>query len=429
MTDFIIETEQKILSLILKKPDRYFDLSELKWFMFSYEPFRIIFRAIEQCVENKEFPDKSTILNRIFLETSKKENIEVFSTYIDKLLSIEDTDFNLRDYENIIISQYKAREAVFLASSLINEIKTSKDPIAIIYQYSKKFENLALTGNGDNVNDFNVVLKLTWDNLISKISNQGINGFTTGISSLDKITDGINPGELWVVAGRPGMGKSALFCNMALKQALNDIPVCYVSLEMRNINVAQRMISIYTGIPHEKIRFGTLTQEELDKISEAIKILKSSPIYIDSNFQADDKYFFSLIKKMVRKNKVKVVILDYLQLLSQRDVEATQELGRITRMSKLLANDLGIGIVVGSQLNRLVETRSDKHPILSDLRQSGYIEEDADVVIGLYRDIKYNQRTKTPDLLEIMLLKQREGPIGMLPAKFDEKTYRIEDYV
>lgn len=429
MTDFIIETEQKILSLILKNPDRYFDLSELKWFMFSYEPFRIIFRAIEQCVENKEFPDKSTILNRIFLETSKKENIEVFSTYIDKLLSIEDTDFNLRDYENIIISQYKAREAVFLASSLINEIKTSKDPIAIIYQYSKKFENLALTGNGDNVNDFNVVLKLTWDNLISKISNQGINGFTTGISSLDKITDGINPGELWVVAGRPGMGKSALFCNMALKQALNDIPVCYVSLEMRNINVAQRMISIYTGIPHEKIRFGTLTQEELDKISEAIKILKSSPIYIDSNFQADDKYFFSLIKKMVRKNKVKVVILDYLQLLSQRDVEATQELGRITRMSKLLANDLGIGIVVGSQLNRLVETRSDKHPILSDLRQSGYIEEDADVVIGLYRDIKYNQRTKTPDLLEIMLLKQREGPIGMLPAKFDEKTYRIEDYV
>lgn len=429
MTDFIIETEQKILSLILKNPDRYFDLSELKWFMFSYEPFRIIFRAIEQCVENKEFPDKSTILNRIFLETNKKENIEVFSTYIDKLLSLEDTDFNLRDYENIIISQYKAREAVFLASSLISEIKASKDPIAVIYQYSKKFENLALTGNGDNVNDFNVVLKLTWDNLISKISNQGINGFTTGISSLDRITDGINPGELWVVAGRPGMGKSALFCNMALKQALSDIPVCYVSLEMRNINVAQRMISIYTGIPHEKIRFGTLTQDELDKISEAIKILKSSPIYIDSNFQADDKYFFSLIKKMVRKNKVKVVILDYLQLLSQRDVEATQELGRITRMSKLLANDLGIGIVVGSQLNRLVETRSDKHPILSDLRQSGYIEEDADVVIGLYRDIKYNQRTKTPDLLEIMLLKQREGPIGMLPAKFDEKTYRIEDYV
>lgn len=429
MTDFIIETEQKILSLVLKNPDRYFDLSELKWFMFSYEPFRIIFRAVEQCVENKEFPDKSTILNRIFLETNKKENIEVFSTYIDKLLSLEDTDFNLRDYENIIISQYKAREAVFLASSLISEIKASKDPIAVIYQYSKKFENLALTGNGDNVNDFNVVLKLTWDNLISKISNQGINGFTTGISSLDRITDGINPGELWVVAGRPGMGKSALFCNMALKQALNDIPVCYVSLEMRNINVAQRMISIYTGIPHEKIRFGTLTQDELDKISEAIKILKSSPIYIDSNFQADDKYFFSLIKKMVRKNKVKVVILDYLQLLSQRDVEATQELGRITRMSKLLANDLGIGIVVGSQLNRLVETRSDKHPILSDLRQSGYIEEDADVVIGLYRDIKYNQRTKTPDLLEIMLLKQREGPIGMLPAKFDEKTYRIEDYV
>jgi replicative DNA helicase len=429
MNDFVIETEKKILALILQDPDRYFDLAELKWFMLSYEPYRIIFKAFESCVENKEFPDKNTILNHIFLESKKKEDLDVFSSYIDKLLAEKDLDFNIRDYENIVISQYKAKEAVFLASSLINDIKSTSDPIGTIYQYAKKFESLALTGNSDNVSDFNSVLKLAWDNLVSKLSNQGINGYTTGLPSLDKVTDGVNPGELWVIAGRPGMGKSALFCNMALKQALADIPVCYVSLEMRNINVAQRMISIYTGIPHEKIRFGTLSQEELDKIADAIRVLKSFPIYIDSNFQADDKYFFSLIKKMARKNKVKVVILDYLQLLSQRDAEATQELGRITRMAKLLANDLGIGIVIGSQLNRLVETRSDKHPILSDLRQSGYIEEDADIVLGLYRDIKYNQRSKTPDLLEILLLKQREGPIGMLPARFDEKTYRIEDYV
>lgn len=428
MSDFLFDVEKKLLAAILQYPDNYFNISVLDWYMFSYDPFRKIYKAIKSCVEDREFPDKNTVLNRIFLDIKNKNDLDVYANYIDDLLKEQDTEINFRDYENIVVSHYKAREAVFLATSLISEIKSSNDPIKVIYDYSKRFESLVNSHQTDSVNDFESVLRLTWENILDRVSNSGINGITTGLESLDKITDGVNPGELWVIAGRPGMGKSALFCNMALKQALSNVPVLYVSLEMRNINVAQRMLSIYTGISHEKIRFGTLNQAELDRVSEAIRLIKAAPLYVDSNFQADDKYFFSLIKRMHKRYGIKVVILDYLQLLSQREVEATQELGRITRLSKLIANDLGIGVVIGSQLNRLVETRSDRHPVLSDLRQSGYIEEDADVVLGLYRDVKYNPRTKTPDLLELLILKHREGPVGMLPTKFDESTYRIEEY-
>jgi replicative DNA helicase len=175
------------------------------------------------------------------------------------------------------------------------------------------------------------------------------------------------------------------------------------------------------------LRLANLTENQLTTVSNTIKEIKDYPIYIDTNFTSTPEYIVSTIRKYHKLYGIKVVHIDYLQLLVERDENSTNELGRLSRQIKLLSNSLGIATVSYSQLNRLVETRVDKRPILSDLRQSGNIEEDADVVIALYRDEVYNPETKYKGVIEFLIRKQRNGPTGVVTGLFDDVTNRIKD--
>jgi len=237
----------------------------------------------------------------------------------------------------------------------------------------------------------------------------------------------MNSGELWVVAGRPGMGKTAYFCNAMLKQGASNIPLLMFSLEMKKGPLVERMLAIETGISSNDMRMGMLNQEKIDALSDKIKEIKDYPIHIDSNYFSDINYIVTTARRYKALHGIEVIYLDYLQLLAERTSDATNEIGRITRALKLLANDIDVSIVMGSQLSRGVEARPDKRPQLQDLRQSGNIEEDADIVLGLYRDVLYNKKTSDKDLLELLLLKHRNGPTGMLPVGFEQELTRMRD--
>jgi replicative DNA helicase len=224
------------------------------------------------------------------------------------------------------------------------------------------------------------------------------------------------------------MGKTAWCINAINRQAEEGIPTLLISLEMSISSLVYRLLAIRTGIPILKMKLGVLTRKELDTLKEEKDKIASLPIYIDNNFDSDIAYITSVIHRQHLANKIKVVHLDYLQLISIRDINnSVKEYSKISRELKVLANKLGISIVAYSQLTRNTESRNDKRPLLHDLRESGGLEQDADVVIMLYRDEIYNQDSKYKNQLENIIRKQREGELGVLYSKFYGDTNRIEE--
>lgn len=218
---------------------------------------------------------------------------------------------------------------------------------------------------------------------------------------------------------------SAVMCNSSLSTAKEGNPNLIFSYEMPKNTLIDRFLSLETKIGISDIRLGLINQKQIDELSEATKIIDGLPIYIDTNFAGNIGYLSSTIRRYKRLHDIKVVYLDYIQLMAERSTNATNELGQISRELKLLANNLGIGIVIFSQLNRLLEVRPDKRPILSDLRQSGNLEEDADVAAFLYRDEYYNKESRDVGVLEFIIRKNRNGAVGTIPLMFDPTTTTI----
>jgi len=253
-------------------------------------------------------------------------------------------------------------------------------------------------------------------------------GISSGFKSLDDITGGIAEGQEWMIGARPSMGKSATLLSMLLSVTSQEIPALLINREMMNQDIIERLLSMGTGIDYLKIRTRTLNDEEVKILQRQLKKLRKLPLYIDSNFYGDAGYVSGVIRKHIRIHGIRVVGIDYIQLLAERGSDQTAELGRISRGLKLLAEDQKISIIVLSQLNRLLEGREEKRPILSDLRQSGNLEEDADVVLGLYRDEMYNKNPQTEGVLEFIMLKQRNGPSNkIIPMRFNGECVKIID--
>jgi replicative DNA helicase len=291
----------------------------------------------------------------------------------------------------------------------------------VISQLRTSLDNLSETNGGSVTEKLSDLIQSTWKVIVEKVKNPHID-IPTGYDSVDAVTGGYWAGDLWVIAGRPGSGKSAMLCNKALRSAKKGIGQLIFSLEMSKHSLIQRMLAIETGIPVTDIRLGLLNQKQMDLISDTIKLIKDLPIYIDTNYNNNPNYLSSTIRRYKKLYDIKVTHLDYIQLLVARDTDATHAIGSVSRELKLLANDLGITNVMYSQLNRLVELRPDKRPILSDLRQSGNLEEDPDMAVFLYRDIMYNDDTRSKDSLEYIIRKQRNGPIGTINMHFNVET-------
>ena len=262
----------------------------------------------------------------------------------------------------------------------------------------------------------------------TKKDNPGIVGATTGFPTIDFATNGYNEGTQWIYSGRPGSGKTTVMIQSFRLAANKDVPSLIFNREMGPMELMFRFIAMDESIPYQEIVTGVdLSDHKVTQIGRSVRRLSKLPIYLDSNYYGDIRQVVSTIRKYHRTHGIRLVGIDYVQLLAERQHDQVAELGRISRELKLLALDLGITVVILSQLNRKVEDRDDRRPILSDLRQSGNLEEDADVVIGLYRDDMYVQNSPQAGMIEFLILKQRNGPTGAYSMKFNGKYLQVKD--
>jgi len=272
------------------------------------------------------------------------------------------------------------------------------------------------------------------DHLYHQENPSEVTGIPTGFVDLDRKTSGLQPGDLIIVAGRPSMGKTALALNMAEHVALqHGGPVAVFSMEMSGPQLATRMLGSVGRLDQQKLRTGRLTDDDWHRLTTAVGKLDSAPLHIDETPALNPLELRARARRLHRQyGKLGLIVIDYLQLMSgsstyQNENRAT-ELSEISRSMKALAKELDVPVVALSQLNRALESRNDKRPVMSDLRESGALEQDADLILFIYRDVVYNPNTAEPGKAEIIIGKQRNGPIGTVELTFLGENTRFENY-
>jgi replicative DNA helicase len=263
-------------------------------------------------------------------------------------------------------------------------------------------------------------------------SDGDITGISSGFAEFDKLTAGLQPGDLVIVAGRPSMGKTTFAVNMAENAAIGaKVPTAIYSMEMPAQQLAFRMISSLGRVDQTHLRTGKFPDEDWSRINTAVQLMSDAPIFIDDTPGLSPTEIRARARRLQREHGLGLIVVDYLQLMAvpgNKENRAT-EISEISRSLKALAKELSLPVVALSQLNRSVEQRTDKRPVMSDLRESGAIEQDADVIIFIYREEVYNQETPRKGIADISIAKQRNGPIGDFPLTFVGRYTKFENWV
>jgi len=419
------DAEVSLLSLLMREKDAWVNLTTVNSEMFTSLPHKIIFKTMGELIASGLHPEYSLLHSTL---KSRNRLVEAGGEdYLQFLYSHTSNINNLKEYENLVIKNYKARELMKFASTITARLQNTPNVDSLIVDVKTTVDDLLTTSVSQKTYHINEFLDTSFETIIARTENLGPSGFSTGFRHFDLMTGGFNPGDLIIICGRPGMAKSAKMCNMVLDMGLRGIPSLMFSLEMSKEQLLERMIAIRTGIDLTYLRVGHLTEAQIEKIKETIDEFRDLPIYVDANYMADVNYVETITRLYHKKHDIKSFWVDNLNLMVERNTDATNALGQVTRRSKLLAMELGITAINIAQLNRNVESRDDRRPRLSDIRQSGNIEEDADIVEGLYRDDYYNQNTERPGILEAIILKHRNGPLGIYSLTFKAETNRLSD--
>lgn len=336
----------------------------------------------------------------------------------------------LEDYIRLVKDKFIRRRLIKLGYEAMNSgYVTNISLEKILNNFENKLFNLTneiktqtLVSSAELLNDIFVELK-------KKSLNPTLPGLSSGFYKLDSLTQGFQQSELIIIAGRPSMGKTALSLNIALNIVKNaKLPVLFFSLEMSKEQIMYRLLAMETNINQRRLKNGNLYTHDWFKINKIIKILSKFPFFVDDNSDLSVQKIRSTVKTVLfEQNNIGVIIIDYLQLMQNSKLKTenrVQELSQITRSLKILAREFNIPIIALSQLSRNVENRVDKRPILSDLRESGSIEQDADLVLMLSKSSSSNSENA---IIELIIAKQRNGPLGTIKLKFDENRTRFFD--
>ena len=267
--------------------------------------------------------------------------------------------------------------------------------------------------------------------LFERADPSDVTGVPTGFTDLDSKTSGLQPGDLVIIAGRPAMGKTSLALNIGEHVAIDKgMPVAVFSMEMGAGQLALRMLSSVGRLDQQRLRTGRLFDEDWPKLTSAIQKMHEAPLFIDETPAMNSIDLRARARRLARTcGRLGLIIVDYLQLMSASSMGENRatEISEISRGLKALAKELAVPVVALSQLNRTVEQRTDKRPVMSDLRESGAIEQDADLILFIYRDEVYNPDTNDKNVAEIIIGKQRNGPIGRVNLRFDGQYTRFEN--
>jgi replicative DNA helicase len=433
-----IEAEQSVLGgLLLDNSawDRASDLLHESDF-YRYE-HQAIFSAIQALVNGSKPADVITVYEHLQMQGKGAEVGGL--AYLNALAQSVPSAANMRRYAEIVRERAVLRKLV----SASDEIATNafnpqgRSVSDILDEAEAKIMKIGEEGNkgkqGFHNMDTLVVDLLDRVQELADNGSEDVTGVRTGFTEMDKMTAGLQKGDLIILAARPSMGKTAFALNIGENVAVNEgLPVAVFSMEMGASQLALRMVGSIGRINQQNLRTGRLSDDEWSRLSETVDKLRYAKVHIDETPGLSANELRARARRLARQygGTLGLIIIDYLQLMSGsggNEENRATVIGEISRGLKALAKELQCPVIALSQLNRSVETRPDKRPMMSDLRESGAIEQDADVIMFIYRDEYYNKESKIPGVAEIIIGKQRNGPVGSLHLAFLKSNTRFEN--
>ncbi len=417
-----VEAEQAVLGAMLLSHDAVIvAMEKLQSQDFYRDVHRIIFEAMEHLHrENKEI-DVITLPDE--LKRMKKLDDVGGLEYVLNLPNLVGSAANIEYYANIVAEKALARNLISTCTELTTEAYDGqKETEALLDDAERRILQLSDTKNRGDFASVGAVVEVTLDKITKLYENKaGLTGLPTGFRDLDRMTSGLQPSDLILVAARPSMGKTAFTLNIAQNVGVRQHKtVAFFSLEMSQEQLVQRLLCQIAHIDSQKLRTGQLnSDEEWTRLTDACDKLYESPIYIDDTPGISVAEMRSKARRLKSEHGLDLIIVDYLQLMQGRNAESRQqEISEISRSLKALARELKVPLIALSQLSRSVESRQDKRPMLSDLRESGALEQDADIVSFLYREDYYDKETENQHITEVIQAKHRNGPVGSVKLYF-----------
>ncbi len=410
------EAEQSVLGGALSSSSAVGTVCEmLKINDFYFEQNRTVFSVILELFNENTPIDVVTVSDRL----NQHDKLDAIGgvQYLSSLILSVPTTGNIEYYAKIIKDKAVLRSLIFSSSSILNMAYDEEDITDRILDIAE--QKILDVSSGKISNDIvhiSEIMTTAYDDMVKNSLTKGtVTGISTGFNYLNNMTGGLHGGELIVVAGRPGMGKSSFAVNIAEHAAIKEnIPVAIFNLEMSKSMIVNRIICSQAMVDSQNVRKGEFQPEDWQQICSVIDKLSAAPIYIDDSSSITVSEIKAKCRRLKQTKNLGLVVIDYLQLMqsNRRSDNRQQEISDISRSLKVLAKELDVPVIALSQLSRTSESRSDKRPMLSDLRESGAIEQDADMVIFLYRDDYYNKESEEKNIAEINIAKQRSGSTG-----------------
>ena len=412
------EAEQSVIGSMIMDKDAILTAMEMLISEdFYYKQYGILFDTMIELYSKGLPVDLVTLQNKL---KEKDVPAEIASLeFVRDLLNAVPTSANVKYYAQIVKDNSMRRKLIKLNEEIENECYMGKESVETVMDITEKkvFDLLSTRGGGGDYVPIRQVVMNAMDRIEKASRNKGnVTGIPTGFIDLDYKTAGLQPSDLILIAARPSMGKTAFVLNIAQNVAFKQgMTVAMFSLEMSKEQFVNRLFSLESKVDSQHLRTGNLTDAEWESLIESAGVIGKSNLIIDDTPGITIAELRSKCRKYKLEYDLKLIIIDYLQLMSgsgKSGENRQQEISEISRSLKALARELNAPVISLSQLSRACETRPDHRPMLSDLRESGAIEQDADVVMFLYRDDYYNKDTDTPNIAEVIIAKQRNGPIG-----------------
>lgn len=427
---FSLEAEQTILGAVLTDPDVLSTvLEKIKPDCFFNDQHKTLFQIIVQMFTSGEKADVITVLNTA-MQQHLFDTPQEGRAYLAALINMVPSVSNIDSYCNIVAEKFYLRSLAFAARSILQDVQSGEvNAQALLDSAEQKIFDIRQGKSVQGLVKIGDAICEAYDRIgkIAGPDKEKYLGARTGYKYLDTVTSGLNKSDLILIAARPGMGKTSFAINIATNVARrNDKEVAVFSLEMSKEQLATRMLSTEALVDSHKLRSGYLTNEDWVRLAQGAGVLSGLPMYFDDTAGVTVQQIKAKLRRM--KN-LGLVVIDYLQLMTStlKTDNRVLVISEITRQLKIMAKELDIPVILLSQLSRGPESRNDKRPMLSDLRESGSIEQDADIVMFLYRDAYYNKDSAAPNISECIIAKNRHGETGTVNLVWDGQFTRFSD--
>lgn len=432
---YSLEAEQSVLGGLMLSNDAWEKIADrVSENDFYLQDHRTIFHAIQALADNSQPFDVLTLSD--WLKQRGGLGDSNVLVYLGTIANDTPSAANITSYADIVRERSILRQMIAAGTGIVENgyQPEGRSVSELLDEAERKVFSIADSASRtqQGFRSIKTLLKLTVERIDALFEQDNpITGLATGFSDFDEKTSGLQAGDLIIVAGRPSMGKTSFAMNIAEYAAYKqNAAVAVFSMEMPGEQLAMRILSSMGRIDQQRLRTGRLAEEDWPRLTSAVSMLTDKPLFIDDSAALTPTELRARARRLKREHDLSLIVVDYLQLMSvtgSKENRAT-EISEISRTLKSLAKELKVPIIALSQLNRSLESRTDKRPVMSDLRESGAIEQDADLIVFIYRDEVYNEDSPQKGMAEIIIAKQRNGPIGRVHLTFLGQYTRFENY-